>query len=146
FDQKTPPVTILHDLAGGEEKVILAEGRIRAQSIHWAPDNAGFYVSTAFSSHPRFVTASISVVYYYELAAGKAQQVDLDWPNGASFGFATVPGGFVAMLAAGSRPQPAWYEKSGGSGAFRWQRHALEGEHARNMESFEVSEDGKTIV
>jgi dipeptidyl aminopeptidase/acylaminoacyl peptidase/formylglycine-generating enzyme required for sulfatase activity len=142
FDQKNPPVTILHDLTNGTEKTILTEGRIRAQNFDWAPDSSGFYVPTAFSTDPRFTTASINVVYYYDVASGKSQQVGLDWPNGISFELQTVPGGFVAMLAAGARPAPALYTKTGDT----WKRQMLEGEHARNMEGFEVSADAKTIV
>jgi dipeptidyl aminopeptidase/acylaminoacyl peptidase len=142
FDQKNPPVTILHDLTNSTEKTILTEGRIRAQSFDWAPDSSGFYVPTAFSTDPRFTTASINVVYYYDVAAGKSQQVGLDWPNGMSFELQTVPGGFVAMLAAGARPAPALYTKNGDT----WKRQMLEGEHARNMEGFEISDDAKTIV
>jgi len=142
FDQKTPPVTILHDLTNGTEKQILTEGRIRAESFDWDLDSSGFYVPTAFSTHPVFTTASINVVYYYEIATGKSQQVNLDWPNGVGFQVQGVRGGFAAMLAAGSHAEPALYTKSGDT----WKHQMLEGEHAKNFENFFVSDDGKTIV
>jgi dipeptidyl aminopeptidase/acylaminoacyl peptidase len=146
FDQKTPPVTILHDLSSGTEKQILAEGRIRAQSFDWDLDSSGLYVPTAFSTHPVFTTASISVVYYYDLASGKSQQVNLDWANGIGFGIQGVRGGFVAMLAAGSHAEPALFSKSGDVGSWTWKRQMLEGEHTKNLENFVISDDGKTIT
>ena len=142
FDQKTPPVIFLHNLANGQEKQILTEGRIRAEGFEWTLDSSGFYVATPFSTDPRFMTASISILYYYDVASGKAQQVNLDWPNGLSFGLQTVPGGFVAMLAAGSHNEPALYTKEGDS----WKRERITGEHAKNLEGFSISDDGKSIV
>jgi dipeptidyl aminopeptidase/acylaminoacyl peptidase len=146
FDQKNPPVNILHDLTTGQEKTILTAGRIRAEAYVWAPDSSGFYVPTAFSTDPRFTTASINVVHHYDIASGKSQQVNLDWPNGVGFGLQAVPGGFVALLADGGRPQPALYMKSGDGGSWTWKRQPLEGDHARNVEGFQLSEDVKTIV
>jgi len=146
FDQKTPPVTILHDLTNGTEKQILTEGRIRAESFDWDLDSSGFYVPTAFSTHPVFITASINVVYYYDIASGKSQQVNLDWPNGVGFQVQGVRGGFVAMLAAGSHAEPALFAKSGDAGSWTWKRQMLQGEHTKNLENFFVSDDGKSIV
>jgi len=146
FDQKSPPVNILHDLTTGQEKTILTDGRIRAGAYAWAPDGSGFYVPSAFSTDPRFVTASINIVYYYDLARGKSQQVNLDWPNGIDFTLQAVPGGFATLLASGSRTQPALYAKSDDGGSWTWKRQSLEGDHARNLEGFQISEDAKTIV
>ncbi|HKT48471.1 MAG TPA: prolyl oligopeptidase family serine peptidase [Candidatus Acidoferrales bacterium] len=142
FDQKTPPVIFLHDLTNGAEKQILTEGRIRAEAFDWAPDSSGFYVATPYSTDARFMTAGIAILYYYDVASGKSQQVNLDWANGLSFALQTVPGGFVAMLAAGSHNEPALYTKDGDT----WKRQMLEGEHVRNMEGFSISEDGKSIA
>jgi dipeptidyl aminopeptidase/acylaminoacyl peptidase len=146
FDQKTPPVTILHDLSSGQEKQILTDGRIRAESIEWAPDSSGFYVPTAYSTHAVFVTASINVVYYYDLASGKSQQVNLDWANGVGFNVQAVPGGFLALLASGAHNELARFTKSGDASGGTWKRRMIEGEHAKNLENFVISEDAKTIA
>jgi dipeptidyl aminopeptidase/acylaminoacyl peptidase len=142
FDESVPPVTILHDLTNGTEKQILTEDRIRPEGFAWAADNSGFYVATPFSTSPRFTTANITVVYFYELASEKQTRVNLDWENGIGYDVHTVPGGFVALLAAGSHDEPSFYSKDGGV----WTRHPITGEHARNLEGMEVSEDGKTVV
>jgi dipeptidyl aminopeptidase/acylaminoacyl peptidase len=146
FDQKTPPITVLHDLTTGQEKQVLTEGRIRAQEITWALDNSGFYVATPFSTDPHYTTAGITVLYFYDLAAGKSTQVNLDWENGLGFGLQAVPGGFVTFLAAGSREDIARYSAEKGSSGWSWKRQTLSGEDAKNLESFELSDDGKTIV
>ena len=88
------------------------------------------------------MTAGISIVYFYDLASGKATQVNLDWPNGLGYDLQTVPGGFIALLAAGSHDEPAFYAKDGAS----WKRTQLSGDHVKNFQSFNVSDDGKTIV
>ena len=59
FDQKTPPVTILHDLSDGTEKPVLSEGRLRPVGLRWALDNSGFYAFIPFSNDPKFLTATI---------------------------------------------------------------------------------------
>src|ERR1700688_5022705 len=43
FDQKVPPVTMLHNIADGTEKQIFTEGRVRPYGFEWAPDTSGFY-------------------------------------------------------------------------------------------------------
>jgi len=146
FDQKIPPVIILHDLANGQEKQILTGGRIRAEGFEWALDNSGFYVATPFSTDPRFMTANITVVYFFDVAAGKAMQVNLDWENGVARDLQAISGGFAALLAAGSRFEPAVYAKSGDATAATWKRTSLTGEHAHNLEGFTFSDDGKTIA
>ena len=143
FDQKTPPVIILHDLRNGQEKQILNESRVRAEGFEWALDNSGFYMATPFSSDARFMTANITIVYFFEVASGKATQVNLDWENGIGRGLQAVPGGFAALLAAGSHDEPAIYSKVSAS---TWKREPLAGEHARNLENFFISDDGKSIA
>jgi dipeptidyl aminopeptidase/acylaminoacyl peptidase len=142
FDQKVRPAVMLHDLGNGQEKQILADLRIRPVGFEWARDNSGFYVATPFSTDARFLTAGITIVYFYDLASGKATQVNLDWENGLGYDLQAVPGGFVALLAAGSHDEPAFYTKNGDS----WKRQQLTGDHAKNMEGFSISDDGKTIA
>ncbi len=146
FDQKIPPVVFLHNLSAGTEKQIFTEGRIRPFGYDWAPDNSGFYAVAPFSTDPRFIEAFILKAYFYDVAAGKVNEVNLDWENGLGFGFEAAPGGFVALLAAGSRFEPARYTAEKTANGWKWGRHSLEGEHARNIQGFTVSQDGKTIV
>jgi len=146
FDQKVRPIVILHDLSGGPEKQLFAELRVRAEGFEWAPDNSGFYMATPFSTDARFMTAGITIAYFYDLASGTSTQVNLDTPNGLGFDLQTVPGGFLALLASGSHDDLAFYSAAKGASGWSWKREAIAGEHAKNLESFRVSEDGKTIV
>jgi len=146
FDQKVPPVTLLHNLANGTEKQIFAEGRVYPYGFEWTPDSAGFYASAPYSTHPKFITASIVVLYYYDLASGKSVQVPLDWENGIGSDLAATNEGFIAGLAAGYRFAPAKYTRTKSSGSWNWKRVELQGETSKNVQFFEVSPDGMTIV
>jgi dipeptidyl aminopeptidase/acylaminoacyl peptidase len=146
FDHKVRPVAILHDLTNGQSKEVFADLRIRPEGFEWAPDNSGFYMATPFSTDPRFLTAGIAILYFYDVASGTSQQVNLDWPNGLGFTPQTVPGGFVTLLAAGSHHDVAFYTASKGGDGWTWKRQTLTGDHAKNLEGFRVSDDGKTIV
>ena len=146
FDQKVPPVAILHNLADGTEKQIFTEGRIRPYGFEWNPDNSGFYAWAPYSTDSRFLTASILLLYYYDVTTGKSVQVPLDWENGIGSDLAATPEGFVVGLAAGHRFEMARYSRDKAGDAWSWKRSSLEGDHAKNIESFEVSQDGKTIV
>ncbi len=146
FDQKVPPVTVLHDLAGGTEKQIFTEGRLRPDAFVWAPDNSGFYAAIPFSNDPKFLTASIELLYFYDLTSGKEKQVPLDWENGLGGDLAPTKDGFVALLAAGSHFELAHYSRAKSGDAWTWKRASLEGDHVKNLRALEVSEDGKSIV
>ena len=146
FDQKVPPVTILHNLADGTEKQIFTEGRVRPYGFEWAPDNSGFYAWAPYSSDPKFLTATIEQLYFYDLSAAKSVQVPLDWENGIGSDLAATQDGFVSGLAAGARYETSRYARTKSGDGWTWKRAALEGEHAKNIQFFEISEDGKTIV
>jgi dipeptidyl aminopeptidase/acylaminoacyl peptidase len=146
FDQKVPPVVVLHNLSEGTEKIIFTEGRVRPRGFEWAKDNSGFYAAAPFSSDARFLTASIELLYFYDVNAGKSAQIPLDWENGIGSDLAATPDGFLVGLAGGARFQMAHYTREKSGDSWTWKRHNMEGDHARNLEGFEVSEDGKTIV
>ena len=146
FDQKVPPVTILHNLQDGSEKVVQNGERFTPRGFEWAPDNSGFYAIAPFSTDARFQTASIELVYFYDVASGKVQRVNLDWDNGVGFALQTIPGGFLATLAAGAHHEFGRFTATKAGDSWTWKRENLSGEHARNLENFRVSEDGKTIV
>jgi dipeptidyl aminopeptidase/acylaminoacyl peptidase len=145
FDHKVRPVVILHDLAGGQEKQIFTELRIRPEGFEWAPDNSGFYMATPFSTDARFLTAGINILYFYDVATGKSQQVNLDWENGLGFELQTVPGGFLALLAAGSHHDIAFYAASKGAAGWTWKRQTLAGDHAKNLEGFRAGDNGQIV-
>jgi len=146
FDQKVPPITILHNLADGTEKHIFTEGRIRPLGFEWAPDNSGFYAWAPFSNDARFLTASIIRLYFYDVAAGKRAEVPLDWEAGIGSDLAATQDGFVVGLAAGARYETSRFTRAKSGDAWAWKRAELEGQHAKNIQFFEVSEDGKMIV
>jgi len=146
FDQKIPPVSVLHNLSDGSEKMIFTEGRVRPYGFEWAPDNSGFYAWAPYSSDARFLTANIVLLYFYDLNSGKGVQVPLDWENGIGSDLAATHDGFILGLAGGAHFQMARYSREKSGDNWSWKRHDLEGDHARNIEGFEVTEDGKTIA
>jgi dipeptidyl aminopeptidase/acylaminoacyl peptidase len=146
FDQKVRPVVILHELSTGQEKQIFADLRVRPEGFEWAPDQSGFYMATPFSTDARFMTAGITIVYFFDVATGKATQVNLDNANGLGFDLQTIPGGFVASLAAGSHDDLASYVATKAGDSWTWKRQTIDGDHAKNIEMFRLSDDGKTIV
>jgi dipeptidyl aminopeptidase/acylaminoacyl peptidase len=146
FDQKVRPQVILHDLSSGQQKQIFAELRVRPEGFEWTPDSSGFYMPTPFSTDARFMTAGITIVYFYDVSSGKATQVNLDNENGLGFDLQTVPGGFLALLAAGSHDDFARYAAEKSAAGWTWKRQTIGGPHAKNLEAFRVSDDGKTVV
>src|SRR5258708_31946277 len=82
FDQKVAPVTIVHNLEDGMEKRIFTEGRVYPRAVSWSPDSGGFYAVAPFSPDPTFITASIELLYFYDVASGKSVAAPLDWENG----------------------------------------------------------------
>jgi len=143
WDHRILPKTFLFNLETGEKKELFAGQRIVPQSFNWAKDGSGFYLITPFSSDPRFFTAAIAVVYFYELSSGRLAQVNLDWPNGLAERDITItPDGFMALLANGVRLKLARYTKSG----WEWKKTEIRGEQAANIFDFALSEDGQKIV
>ncbi len=142
YDQKIPPVTFLHDLRKGTSKQLFAGGKLLPSQIAWSADSRGFYLSSSYHTHPVYTYGGIDLLYYYDLAAGAASQVPLDWENGLGRGFTLTRGGFVALLANGARLKAAVYTRDGGA----WKRAWLEGEHASNLGSIEVAHDGKSVL
>ena len=146
FDQKVPPITILHSLGDGTEKQIFTEGRVRPDLLAWAPDNSGFYAQAPFSNDAKFLTATIELMYFYDVASGKSVLVPLDWENGAGRDLHTTADGFVTHLAAGSHDDVARYTRTKAGDTWTWRRSALGGDNARNIQFFDVKEDGKMFV
>ncbi|MGC2849980.1 MAG: prolyl oligopeptidase family serine peptidase [Candidatus Acidiferrum sp.] len=146
FDQKVPPVTFLHNLADGSEKQIFTEGRIYPNVLSWAPDNSGFYATASFSDDPKFLTATIQLVYFYDLASGKVIPVPLKWENGAGHDLQATRDGFITLLAAGAYFNVGRYTREKTGDTWGWKFSTLKGEDSRNIQFFDVSEGGKTMV
>ncbi|MGB8662238.1 MAG: prolyl oligopeptidase family serine peptidase, partial [Candidatus Acidiferrum sp.] len=146
FDQKVPPIAVLHNLNDGTEKQIFTEGRVRPYGFEWMADGSGFYALAPYSTDPKFLTATILKAYFYDLVSGTAAEIPSDWENGFGFGLERAPGGFLAQLAAGSHTEVARYAAEKTATGWNWHRESLSGEQVKNMQSFVLSEDGKTIV
>jgi dipeptidyl aminopeptidase/acylaminoacyl peptidase len=142
WDQKTPPATFLVNLASGESKQLFADGKIRPNLVRWTRDNSGFYAVAPYSSDPRFLMATIELVYFYDLASGTTTKIDLGWENGLGNNFTITPDGFLALLADGVRFKPARYTRQG----VTWSREFLQGQHERNYFALALGEDGHTLV
>jgi len=142
WDQKLPPKTFVTDLTTGQRTELFPDGRIRPYGVEWARDGSGVYVLAPYTTHPKFFTATITLLYFHDAASGKTTQVNLGWENGLGGGFEVTPDGFIASLEAGVRFKLARYTKSGST----WTRAFLEGEHEKNYFGFVVSEDGKTFL
>ena len=142
WDQKTPAVVNLVNLATGESRRILADSKLRVQQALWALDNSGIYLVAPYSSDPRFDYGSIEKLYFYQPPSDQVAPVDLAWDNGLAFGFDLTQDGFFALLADGVRLKPARYVKNGNSWSHEW----LTGEHVSQMFDVTPSEDGNTLV
>ncbi len=146
FDQKVPPVIMLHNLTDSSEKQIFTEERGRPYGFEWTPDSAGFYAWASYSNDPKFLTASIILLSYYDVASGKSVKIPLDWENGIGSDLAATQDGFIVGLAAGAHFEMVRYSRQKAGDGWAWKHAALEGEHAKNMQAFEATEDGKLIA
>lgn len=146
WDQKTPPQTYVWDLKTGQSKQVVAGPRIVPGGVQFARDGSGFYFAAPFTNDQRFFTASIRLLYFYDLASGQVKQVDLGWENGLAGGIDVTPDGFIASLAAGVRNKFARYTISGSGASAIWKRDWLAGDHIENIGGAVVSEDGKHIA
>lgn len=142
FNQKIKPVTFLHDLKKGTSLQLFAGLKLQARNFNFTRDSKGFYFMAPFSSHDYLYNASVTRMYYYDLASARHSEVPLDWERGAGFSYDITEDGFVAILLDGARNRVARFTRSGDS----WTRAWLDGEHARNIFSVTTSFDGKSLV
>jgi dipeptidyl aminopeptidase/acylaminoacyl peptidase/formylglycine-generating enzyme required for sulfatase activity len=142
WDQKTQPVSFLVDLATGQRTEVFTGSRIRPFGMAWARDNSGFYVAAPFSDDPRFLTASIVKLYFYEISSGKTTEVNLDWDRALGGGLSITSDGAIALLNDGVYHKPARYTRHGGT----WSREWITGDNTRNCFGFAIADDDHTIV
>ncbi len=142
WDHRVLPLNYLYDAASGGRTELFKGLRVVPSSFVWSRDGSGFYMTTPYSSDPRFFTASINVLYYFDAATAGTVQVGLDWPNGLEGRVEAVDGGFLAFLADGVGLKPALYVKDG----LRWKRSDIIGEHTGHIFGVALGRDGRRLV
>lgn len=145
YDQTLKPAVFLHDLETGECRQIFATPTFNVRQAFWARDGQGFYVTSEFTTHPKYVYASIVNVHYYELATGESTKVDLGWEQGIELlplSFDVTGEGFIALLADGVQPKVARFTRIKDG----WQREWLTGNHAQNLFGLRVGQDDETLL
>jgi len=142
FDQRKHPATWLWNLATGESRQLLTDYRVIPNGAWWARDGRGFYLTSDTTRHARFRTATIEQLYYFDLAAGRAVQVPLDWPRGVGGSVQPASDGVVALLADGVHLRVARLART----ADKWTRQWIEGRHVPNVFSLALGKDGQTVV
>src|SRR5262249_20010303 len=92
---------------------------------------------------PRFVHATVTELYRYDLANSTIAKVDLGWENGLSGSTLEVTDdGLVTLLAGGARNKPIRIRRT----VEGWQREWLTGAHASNLFDLRVGKDGTTLL
>ena len=142
WDEKVPPVTYIVDLTTGQRTQIFPGRKILPGRIRWARDNSGFYVTAPFSDSPRFYTASIEKLYYYDLASGTATEVNLDWERSIGYNLEVTNDGVVALMNDGVYTKPARYTRHGNS----WTREWITGDTDKNYFDFILGDDDHTLL
>lgn len=142
YDGKRPPRTWIVDLSTGERTEILPVDSIVPRDLDWARDGRGVYFSYRVSSHPRYETASVGRVGFWNRRTGEMRRVDLGWSRGLAGGLEVVPGGFLALLADGVRFRPALYRNSEDG----WTRVLLSGEHVPQIFEWSASKGGDRVA
>jgi dipeptidyl aminopeptidase/acylaminoacyl peptidase len=142
WDEKVPPVTYIVDLTTGQRTQIFPGRKILPQRILWARDNSGFYVTAPFSDSPRFYTASIEKLYYYDLASSTTTEVNLDWERSIGYDLEITADGLVALLNDGVYTKPARYTRHGNT----WSREWITGDTDKNYFQLVLGDDDHTLV
>lgn len=142
WDEKTPPVTYIVDLNTGARTQIFPGRKLLPDRVRWARDNSGFYVSAPFSDSPRFYTASIQKLYFYDLASGSATEVNLDWERSIGFNLEVTKDGFITLLDDGVHKKPARYTRNGST----WSREWITGDHSQNYFDMVLGDDERTLL
>jgi dipeptidyl aminopeptidase/acylaminoacyl peptidase len=142
YDQQVKPAVFLHDLKAGTSRMLFPDGKLLVAAITAARDADGFYLTTAYTTHPKYVMAAISLLHYYDPASDKAVPINLDWENGLASGPQATPDGFVALLANGARHRLARFVRAGAN----WRRAWIEGEQTNNAFAVRTGPDGRTLL
>jgi dipeptidyl aminopeptidase/acylaminoacyl peptidase len=108
YDNQVRPETYLTDLRTGEQQRIFADRRFNITDVVWSFDSDSLYVTSAFTSNPKYLNTSVTELWRLDLgekdvpegerpgkdvimgirsrtrsiAGSKESQVLLDWPRG----------------------------------------------------------------
>ena len=74
--------------------------------------------------------------------AGKSVEVNLDWDRGFARSLQTTNEGFIALLADGVYTKPVRFTRHGAT----WSRKSISSDDDRHYFSFELGDDGKTLI
>lgn len=143
YDQKVRPKAFLWALEGMESKEILTDKSLNLAGLEWEPDSKGFYFASDTTTSGRYVMASESRLFHYDLESAKYDSIPLQTGRGLMFGsIKPLPDGVLAILEDGVRSRLATFRKVGGE----WKKQDLAGDHVANTFSIEVDPAGKTLV
>ncbi len=144
YDQKIPPLVILHDFEKGMAQEMFSGLRIYPEVIRWTSDSQNFYFSARFSSHPKYLLGAIYLLYHYSLEKQELSSIDLKWERGlaSTAHYELTQDGFIALLADGMSYKAARYHKVSN----RWDRLFLEGEHVSNIFFWTLAGNGRNLV
>lgn len=142
YDNLIRPATFLYNLETGESKQLFTDGKLLPGDMEWTKDGSGFYFSAPFTHDPRYLNATIDLLYFYDMASGNAKQIDLGWDRGLSGSVHATSDGVIVMLADGVHTKLAKFTRNGTTYSRTW----LEGEHAGNIFGIVIGEDDRTVV
>lgn len=141
-DQEIRPRFFLMNIDSRETSEIFTNPGIKPQGyFHWAKDNSGFYALSSYSTHPKYIMAAITKVHWFDMATRKHQEVDLGWERSGRR-LTITRDGFIMSLLNGVHYQYARYTKKGDT----WKRKLITGDQQKNILSFNLADNGKTIV
>ena len=60
YDNKVKPIIMLNDLIRGKRRQVFKNPKLNIEAVRWTPDGKGFYASSLFTTHPRYVQATIT--------------------------------------------------------------------------------------
>ena len=141
-DTEIRPKFFLMNIASRETTEIFSEPEIKPQGyFHWAQDSSGFYALSSYSTHPKYIMASITKVHWFDMASRKHQKVDLGWERSGRR-LTITKDGFIMSLLNGVHYKYARYTKKGDT----WKRRFIAGDRQKNIRGFSLADNGKTIV
>ncbi|MEO7102693.1 MAG: prolyl oligopeptidase family serine peptidase [Gemmatimonadaceae bacterium] len=146
YDQKIPSITRLTNLETGSSRIIYDGKRTIPYNFAWASDGAGFYFVNDTTTSPRYRTATIALLDYYDLASGTTFPVDRTWSRAVAGNMRPTPDGVMANLANGVFVKPARFVKHSSAGQLTWTRVDISGVHVANSFDFDVSADAHAFV
>lgn len=144
YDQRIKPTTYFFDFTTNSRKELFVEEKLNPSRFYWTGDDKTIYVISHYSSHPRYLNASIARLYSYDVASGKTIEVNLDWENGLSGGLQVTNDGFLCQLANGARHKQARYTRD--PGGTTWTRAWLEGKHVGNVWQMVLGRNNHALV